>query len=88
MRNDRLRDGDAHERRIDQGHVAVGIELEGAQEALAGVLDLPREQRIGGIIKSVQHVSTALAPAPSSGIRDQLAEQLEAFTRAPMVLQP
>ncbi|MFJ2758754.1 XRE family transcriptional regulator [Nocardioides sp. NPDC087217] len=63
-------------------------ELEGAQEALAGVLDLPREQRIGGIIKSVQHVSTALAPAPPSGIRDQLAEQLEAFTRAPMVLQP
>lgn len=63
-------------------------ELEGAREALTGVLELPREQRIGGIIKSVHHVVAALAAAPASRLRTELGEELEAFTRTPLVLQP
>lgn len=62
-------------------------EIEGAAEALSAVLDLPREQRIGGIIKSVQRVSDALAEVPDSGARRVLAEQLDTYVRRPMVLQ-
>lgn len=63
-------------------------EIEGAAEALASVLALPREHRIGGIIKSVQRVGTALGTAANSGPRGDLADALEAFTRAPLVLAP
>lgn len=63
-------------------------EVEGAAEALAGVLSLPREQRIGGIIKSVQRVTAALRNADASGPRTELGDALEAFTRSPLVLAP
>lgn len=63
-------------------------EIEGAIEAISGVLELPREQRIGGIIKSVQRVAEVLATAAPSSARDNLAAQLEAFIRTPLVLQP
>jgi hypothetical protein len=63
-------------------------ELEGAAEALTEVLALPREQRIGGIIKSVQRVTDALRTAETGGRGQALADELDAFTRAPLVLQP
>lgn len=59
-------------------------ELEGANEALAPVLDLPPEQRINGVIKAVQYVHAALVKAPASGEASQLQEHIEYFTRAPM----
>lgn len=63
-------------------------DIEGARAAVSTVLDLPREQRIGGIIKSVERVGAALATVPASPIRDDLRDELEAYTRAPMEVQP
>lgn len=63
-------------------------DIDGASEALAGVLELPREHRIGGIIKSVQRVADALAAGASDPRADDLADELEAFTRTPLILQP
>ena len=63
-------------------------EIEGATEALAQVLALPREQRIGGIIKSVQRVTAALRTTDTGDRGQVLADELDAFTRAPLVLQP
>lgn len=63
-------------------------DVDGAAEALSDVLELPREQRIGGIIKSVKRVADALVAAPASRRADELADELEAFTRSPLVLQP
>jgi hypothetical protein len=56
-------------------------ELEGAIEALAPVLNLPAEQRIRGIITSVQHVHSALTQSPLARERTDLVETIEAFTR-------
>jgi len=63
-------------------------DIDGAGDAVAMVLELPREQRIGGIMKSVKRVGDALAAAPSSGVRDALQDELEAYLRSPMVMQP
>jgi tetratricopeptide (TPR) repeat protein len=68
--------------RIQQG------ELEGAIEALTPVLELPPEQRINGIIKSVNHVHAALVQAPASSETRDLQERIEFFTRTPMAALP
>lgn len=59
-------------------------ELEGASEAVSPVLDLPAEQRIGGIIKSVQHVYAALIKSPLASESTDLQERIETFTRTPV----
>jgi hypothetical protein len=59
-------------------------ELDGAAEALAPVLELDVEQRIGGIIKSVQHVHTTLVRSPLAEDSRQLQEEIEFFSRTPV----
>lgn len=66
----------------------AGGEIDGAMDALAPVLDLPADKRIGGIIKSVQHVHDALGKAPQSDETTELQERIEAFTRSPMRVLP
>ncbi|MEV0821082.1 hypothetical protein [Nonomuraea rubra] len=68
--------------RVQQGQV------EGAAEALTPVLDLPSDQRINGIIKSVEHVHQVLSKAPISGEAQRLQEHIEFFTRAPLKALP
>jgi hypothetical protein len=68
--------------RIQQG------EIEGASEALTPVLDLPSEQRINGIIKSVEHVHQVLSKAPASSEARRLQEHIEFFTRTPLKTLP
>lgn len=63
-------------------------EIDGASEAVRPVLQLPSSQRIGGIIKSVQHVHNALSKAPDSEAAGELQEEIEAFTRTPMRVLP
>jgi hypothetical protein len=58
-------------------------EIEGAGEALQPVLSLPAEQRINGIVLSVNQVHTALSKAPSTAAK-QLQEQIEVFTATPV----
>ena len=60
-------------------------EIAGAAEALRPVLDLPSAQRINGIVSSVQHVHRALTTAPRSAEATDLQEQIEMFTRTPLV---
>jgi hypothetical protein len=59
-------------------------ELEGATEAIAPVLELPSAQRNNGIIRSVQHVQTALLKSSLAGDSQELQEEIEAFTRVPL----
>lgn len=66
----------------------AGGELEGAVDAIKPVLDLPAERRIGGIIKSVQHVHGALVRSPLAPASLELQEQLEAFTLTPVRALP
>lgn len=61
-----------------------GRERDGAAEAIAPVLALPVDQRIGGIVKSVQHVHATLIRSPLAADSQDLQEQLEAFTRTPL----
>lgn len=58
-------------------------ELAGAADAIAPVLNFPIEQRIGGIIKSVQRVHDALVRSPLAADSHDLQEQIEVFTRTP-----
>jgi hypothetical protein len=62
----------------------LGNDLEGAQEALAPVLRLPTEQRINGIIHSVQRVHRSLSTASLINDASDLREEIEAFTCTPM----
>lgn len=59
-------------------------ELEGAEEAISPVLDLPAEQRINGIIASAQRVHRALTQSAVSADASDLREQIEVFTHSPM----
>lgn len=61
-------------------------ELEGATEALSPVLELPIEQRIGGVIKSAQRVHDALVASPFATDSRDLQEQIEIFARTPVQL--
>jgi hypothetical protein len=65
-------------------------QLEGAVAALAPVLELPAEQRINGIVNSVQRVHTALRRSPLSQDPQayDLQDSIEAFTRTPASALP
>lgn len=58
-------------------------ELEGAIEAIAPVLQLPVQQRINGIVLSVQRLRQAAVSAGLTRAND-LTEQIEIFTRLPV----
>ena len=81
--------GDAAGSRCDLAVARIALgEVEGARDAIAPVLELPAEQRIRGIISSVQHVHRALRrpELPTAG-RD-LQEEIEVFTKTPLRTLP
>jgi hypothetical protein len=67
--------------------IAVG-EIDGAREAVAAVLQLPAEQRIRGIISSVQHVHSALRQADVPPAGRELQEEIEVFAKTPLRALP
>jgi len=62
----------------------VAGQVDGAGPALAGVLDLPVEKRMYGIVASVQRVAGALRTAPQSAAASALQERIEPFLRSPL----
>ena len=69
--------------RIERG------EIEGATDALAPVFELPAEQRINGIIHSLNRVHRALTTVPSTpASAGELQERIEDYTRVPMRTLP
>ncbi|HLM63765.1 MAG TPA: hypothetical protein VK306_05670 [Acidimicrobiales bacterium] len=60
-------------------------ELEGARDALAPVLELDPDRRIGGIVTSAERVENALRNSPEldSALADELRDEIETFRRAP-----
>lgn len=58
-------------------------EIEGAAEALAPVLDLPPEQRINGIVQSVNGAHRALSHSPTSATARDLQERIESYVLTP-----
>jgi hypothetical protein len=75
-------------------HTALAIarirrkEVEGAADALAPVLQLPIEQRINGIVHSVNRVDRALRRMPLSAAGRELQERIGDYTRSPMRMLP
>lgn len=71
-------------------HTALAIarirreEIEGAADALTPVLDLPPQQRINGIVHSVNRVHHALRHMPTSPTAQELQERIEYYTQSPM----
>ncbi|MGH3899539.1 MAG: hypothetical protein ACRDTA_15115 [Pseudonocardiaceae bacterium] len=71
-------------------HTALAIarirrgEIDAAADALTPVLDLPAEQRINGIIHSVNRVHQALNCAPSSATASKLQERIESYALTPV----
>lgn len=65
-------------------------DLDGVAEVVEPVLELPPEQRMNGIIKSVQHVRDALVRSGRSGDSavGDLEEQIEVFSRVPLKSLP
>ena len=65
-------------------HVCLG-EVEGAREALAPVLDLPAQQRISGILRSVMRVHEPLRRPEYTGsaVVRQLREEIETYAQTP-----
>jgi len=65
-------------------------ELEGVNEALSPVLDLPPERRIGGIVTSVARVHAALRRKQYSTapVARELREQIETFCQLPVAALP
>lgn len=59
-------------------------EIEGAADALTPVLDLPPEQRINGIVHSVNRVHHALRRIVTSPTARELQERIEYYTQSPM----
>ncbi|NGN63870.1 XRE family transcriptional regulator [Streptomyces sp. A7024] len=59
-------------------------ELEGAEEAIAPMLDLDPEHRINGIVNSAMHVHRALSRSPLAAPGSELQERIEMFTRSPL----
>jgi hypothetical protein len=66
----------------------AGRDLEGAADALAPVLGLPPEQRINGIIHSVQRVHRALSRAGLASNAGDLVDAIEDFTHTPVRALP
>jgi hypothetical protein len=58
-------------------------EIEGATEIVTPVLDLPTEQRINGIVHSVNRVHRAL-DGTSSAAGTELQQRIEDYTRTPL----
>jgi hypothetical protein len=58
-------------------------EVDGALEAVRPVLDLPPEQRIHGIVESINRVQRALSSLDASPARSALQEQIESFIARP-----
>jgi hypothetical protein len=58
-------------------------EIEGAADALRPVLDLPTEQRINGIVQSVNRVHRALNHLPTSTTVRELQERIESYVLTP-----
>ena len=63
-------------------------EIDGALDAIAPVLELPAEQRIRGIVSSVQHVHTALRRPELPPAGRELQEEIEVFTKTPLRALP
>ncbi len=81
--------GDAAGAWCDQAIIRIANgEVEGAAESIAPVLELPRDLRIGGIVKSVQRVGAAVESAPDSRPADDLRDQIEAFAARPLTMRP
>lgn len=59
-------------------------EVDGAAEALAPVFDLSAEERINGIIHSVNRVHLTLSLATTSTTTRELQERIESYTSLPM----
>lgn len=68
--------------RIAQG------EIEGAGDALAPVLELVPEQKINGIVASVQRVHHALRNSEPGRVQRELQEAIEVFCRSPLAALP
>jgi hypothetical protein len=73
---------------IWRSRVVCGANWRGAAEALTPVLDLPPEQRINGIVHSVQRVHKALVQAPAAQVSQDIQEQIEFFTHSPLKALP
>ncbi len=81
--------GDAAGSRCDLAVARIGLgEIEGARDAIAPVLELPAEQRIRGIISSVQHVHNALRRPELPPAGRDLQEEIEVFTKTPLRALP
>ena len=80
--------GDAAGSRADLAIARVRQgEVDGAAEILAPVLDLPIEQRINGIVHSVERVHGALDGTTSTdGV--ELQQRIEDYTRTPLRALP
>jgi hypothetical protein len=59
-------------------------EVDGAADALTPVLQLPVEQRINGIVHSVNRAHHALRRMPTSAAGRELQERIEYYTLSPM----
>jgi hypothetical protein len=81
--------GDAAGSRCDLAVARIALgEIDGAREAIAPVLELPAEQRIRGIISSVQHVHTALRRPELPPAGRELQEEIEVFAKTPLRALP
>ncbi len=67
--------------RLQQGEIEGDL-------ALAPVLDLPPEQRINGIVHSVNRVHSALSPLRDIPLAVALQDGIEAYTRTPVHALP
>ncbi len=67
-----------------------GDEVDGARDALAPVLELAPERRIGGIVTSAARVHHALSDQrhASSPVARNIREEIEAFCRVPAAALP
>lgn len=81
--------GDAAGARCDQAIIRIAKgEMEGAAESIVPVLELPRDLRIGGIVKSVQRVGAAADTASDGKAVDELRGQIEEFVARPLTMHP
>ncbi|GIJ44525.1 hypothetical protein Val02_14110 [Virgisporangium aliadipatigenens] len=65
-----------------------GGDLDGAEVAVAPVLDLVPQQRISGVVHSVQRVHQTVVRSGLAGAANDLVEQIEDFTHTPLRALP
>jgi hypothetical protein len=81
--------GDAAGSRCDLAVARISLgEIDGARDAIAPVLELPADQRIRGIVSSVQHVHTALRRPELGAAGQDLQEEIEVFVKTPLRALP